>query len=98
MLSCHVTCFQDAQNGGRRVVDEGALENILKRDRLIVLADLGGVIAVAWIYLFAFDGGMPAAMQASAPWTLSHFLLMLAMWGVMMIGMMLPSAAPMMLL
>src|SRR5436190_22860634 len=35
---------------------------------------------------------------ARAPWTTADFLLMLVMWAVMMIGMMTPSAAPLILL
>jgi predicted metal-binding membrane protein len=39
------------------------------------------------------------AMQpALAPWTLAHGLFLLAMWTVMMVGMMTPSVAPMVLL
>ncbi|MBI3436707.1 MAG: DUF2182 domain-containing protein, partial [Proteobacteria bacterium] len=39
-----------------------------------------------------------AAMPAAASWTAAHGALMLAMWAVMMLAMMLPSAAPMILL
>ena len=80
------------------MVGESALENILKRDRMIVLFGLGGVIGLAWVYLVAFDGGMSAAPYALMPWNFSHFVLMFLMWAVMMVGMMLPSAAPMILL
>jgi predicted metal-binding membrane protein len=77
----------------------GALEKYLKRDRLIVAVGLGGVIALAWIYIVAFDGGLAAAtMSTLAPWTATHFVLIFLMWVVMMVGMMLPSAAPMILL
>ncbi len=43
-----------------------ALERILKRDRLIVLASLVAVAALAWIYLFtlASDMHMPASKSA----------------------------------
>ena len=80
------------------MVGESALENILKRDRMIVLFGLGGVIGLAWVYLVAFDGGMSAAPYAMIPWYFSHFVLMFLMWAVKMVGMMLPSAAPMILL
>lgn len=51
-------------------------------------------------------GAMPAQSTPSAagmlsamkPWTLSEFVLMFVMWAVMMVGMMTPSAAPMILL
>ena len=80
------------------MVGEDALENLLKRDRMIVLAGLVGVSVLAWIYIIAFDGGVAAAMHASMPWTVSHFVLMFSMWSVMMVAMMLPTAAPMILL
>lgn len=48
----------------------------------------------------AAPGGMADMAMAGMPmpWSLVDALLMLAMWGVMMIGMMLPSALPMILL
>jgi predicted metal-binding membrane protein len=42
--------------------------------------------------------GMGLMMPASAPWQPIEFVFVLAMWTVMMIGMMTPSAAPMVLL
>ena len=41
---------------------------------------------------------MPMAMNSSTGWSASYWLIMLAMWWVMMIAMMLPSAAPAVLL
>src|ERR1700756_2997468 len=42
--------------------------------------------------------GMGLMMPASAPWQPIEFIFMFVMWTVMMIGMMTPSAAPMILL
>jgi predicted metal-binding membrane protein len=73
---------------------------LLRRDRLMVLLALGGVTVIAWAYLLSVrqDMMMPAmdampdmAMPFQAPWVF-------AMWWVMMLGMMLPSAAPMVLI
>lgn len=84
-----------------------AMESLLKRDRVIVTAGLVGVTAVAWIYLAVLAAGMDdvpagmgggAAMMAVKPWTAIDFVLMFVMWAVMMVGMMAPSAAPMILL
>ena len=77
------------------------LERVLKRDRQIVVAGLAFVSLSAWIYILAGAGMQvpSAAMTAMAPsWTLAYFALMLAMWWVMMVAMMLPSAAPIVLL
>ena len=64
-------------------------------------AGAGGVTAIAWLYLFIADQDMDIpmagmagmsdmAMPFAAPWVF-------AMWWVMMLGIMLPSAAPMIL-
>ena len=80
------------------------IERTVDRDRLIVLAGLGAatILAWAWIVPMSFDmyGSMsgPSAWMATHAWDLKYVSLMLAMWAVMMIGMMLPSAAPMILL
>jgi predicted metal-binding membrane protein len=63
---------------------------------------LVGVIA-AWAYLWSGAGTMQemggeSMPMSSGPWTVSHALVMLAMWIVMMTAMMLPSASPMILL
>lgn len=85
--------------GNQRVVGERTLERILKRDRMIVLVGLIGVSVLAWVYIVVRDGDLTAtAMSELLPWTVSHFVMMFAMWAVMMVGMMLPTAAPMILL
>jgi predicted metal-binding membrane protein len=87
--------------------EHSPLEYILRRDRMVVLTSLAGVTALAWVYLFLLAGDMsdmPAtmssgmAMAQAQPWSGVDFVLMFLMWAVMMVGMMLPSAAPMILL
>src|SRR6516225_1502563 len=94
---------------------EAALESVLRRDRIVVVAALAGLTALAWSYVLwlAADmdmGGMdmtgfrmiPAGLgimaPANAPWRAIEFAFVFAMWVVMMIGMMAPSAAPMILM
>jgi predicted metal-binding membrane protein len=73
----------------------------ISRDRLIVVASLIAIVGLAWAYLFTLTqgmsgmGDMPGMAMPSAP---ASFLLTAIMWTVMMIGMMLPSATPMILL
>jgi predicted metal-binding membrane protein len=73
----------------------------ISRDRLIVVASLAAITGLAWAYLFAVFqdmsgmGDMPGMAMPSAP---APLLLTAIMWAVMMIGMMLPSATPMILL
>jgi predicted metal-binding membrane protein len=62
------------------------------RDRLILLGALGGLSALSWAYLWFAPMPMPAATGGlhSGGYAALTFL----MWLVMMIGMMLPSVAP----
>jgi predicted metal-binding membrane protein len=85
-------------------VTGGQLERLLRRDRAIVLAALAATLLLAWLYLLmsaapAHGPGRDAmGMEMGAPWLAADFLLMLAMWAAMMVGMMVPSVAPMLLL
>ena len=74
---------------------------MLREERKVILLALVGVTAIAWFYLIAASQSvdMAAAPMADMPdmdmavpgsW-------LFAMWWVMMLGMMLPSAAPMIL-
>ena len=87
------------------MTDGMRLEAVLKRDRVIVLSGLAGVSALAWLYLVYLRRGMPDAatsMESAMPpmrdWGGPDLILTFAMWAVMMIAMMVPSAAPAILL
>jgi predicted metal-binding membrane protein len=89
---------------GRASDGRTLLEAALKHER-VVTATLIVVIPLAcwtWIALMARDmyGTMlgPAAWMMTADWDAAHLLLLWAMWAVMMTAMMLPSAAPLVLL
>ncbi|MCW8088281.1 DUF2182 domain-containing protein [Sabulicella glaciei] len=80
----------------------GTLDRVLRRDRVVASLALAVVALLAWAYLVLM-AGMPmdmAAMAAPAPaaWSAGHAAMMLLMWALMMLAMMLPSAAPMILL
>jgi predicted metal-binding membrane protein len=109
---------------------EGALETVLRRDRLVVAAALGVIAALAWAYVLWLAANMdmggadmagmemgspdmagmdmgrshmaPAGIgllaPGAAPWSAVEFAFVFAMWSVMMVGMMTPSAAPMILI
>lgn len=83
------------------------------QDRLAVLGGLGGITVAAWVYIIVTahrmataSGGMngksmPPGMDAMAavkPWTATEFCLTFAMWVLMMVAMMVPTAAPMTLM
>lgn len=75
-----------------------------RADRTAVLVALAGLTAVAWVLTVQLAGGMrmgagsmdmaraiPAAMPSGGP----SLLLVAGMWAAMMVGMMVPSATPM---
>jgi predicted metal-binding membrane protein len=71
----------------------------LSRERTVVAAALAAIAALSWLYLWLelapmAEMGAPAAFS---PWTAADFALNAAIWWAMMPGMMLPSAAPMIL-
>jgi predicted metal-binding membrane protein len=86
------------------------LEAVIARDRLVLIAGMATVVAMAWAWILlgagmdmtAFEmtspGRMGAMMMQPADWTPAYAALMFAMWWVMMVAMMLPSAAPLLLL
>ena len=91
--------------------DDTVLEAILRRDRQVVVAALIVVIAMAWLWILLGAGtGMSAmdvivgpssdqmaSIMAPALWTAGYAGIMFTMWWVMMAAMMLPSAAPILL-
>lgn len=78
------------------------------RDRILIGLCLAAVVALAWAYLFHLgrvmapmeqDAGMAGmAMAPEGRGSAAEFLLSVAMWVVMMIGMMAASAAPVLML
>ena len=71
----------------------------MKRDRAAVLSALAGVTALAWVYLLrmsaTMDPSAPMEMMQVRPWEPVDFGLVFLMWTIMMVGMMVPTAAPM---
>lgn len=86
---------------------------LLLRERATIVAALAGLTAVSWLYLWLqaremavmggagrqrMDGMAGMVMSAGPrPWSAADFALMFVMWWVMMVGMMAPSATPMIL-
>ena len=81
----------------------------LRRDRVVIGATLAVLGGLAWAYtgFLALQMKSMAAsapmemsgkwMSMAAPWSAAEWGMMVAMWFVMMVAMMLPSAAPMIL-
>jgi len=85
-------------------IERSTLERVLKRDRAVTLVGLLVALLLAWTYVIVSDIRMDMdamampEMRMSAHWTPAYFGLMFAMWAIMMVAMMLPSATPMVLL
>jgi len=78
------------------------LETIIQRDRLVLLSGLVGISVIAWAYTIVLSGDAGHAAHAAIlaeprTWTGTDFAMTFAMWSVMMMAMMLPTAAPMVL-
>ena len=69
-----------------------------------MLAGLTGAVVLSWLYLVPVSRDMYGAMDGLSAWMMEgtwdgrYLLLIFLMWAVMMVGMMLPSAAPTLLL
>jgi predicted metal-binding membrane protein len=85
-----------------------SIEKALRHDRGIVLAALGALALVAWLYMIhearAMDAtgvcqcaGMAMSGPDVKPWAAGAILPHFLMWAEMMVAMMIPSAAPMIL-
>ncbi|HJR16038.1 MAG TPA: hypothetical protein VJ808_04225, partial [Gemmatimonadales bacterium] len=81
---------------------EGFLQAILRKDRLRVGAGLLALVGLAWVYIFHLADLMSnhsaMAMPQARVWNAGETAGLIIMWTVMMIAMMLPSAAPVILL
>ena len=67
-----------------------------RRDFLAIGISLGGITLLSWLYLYSMASSMSMPMGAMQiqPWSAHYFLMMFLMWAIMMVGMMLPSVAP----
>jgi predicted metal-binding membrane protein len=91
------------------VRDLAAVATVTSRDRIVISICLVAMTALAWAYLIRLDRQMSAAMEydmamaamgmtMQASWSAADAWFTFLMWMVMMVGMMTPSAAPVMLL
>ena len=80
----------------------------MRRDRIIAVAGLSGLLVAAWSYLLHLAHGMSdtamsdmpgmsITMPDMHPWSWIEFAALVLMWAVMMVAMMIPAAAPMIL-
>jgi predicted metal-binding membrane protein len=89
----------------RLSMHDSRLTAVLRQDRYVVLLGLAGITAAAWGYMVYLAQAMSSmdmvphqAMAEMQGWGATDLLLLFVMWAVMMVAMMIPSAAPMILL
>jgi predicted metal-binding membrane protein len=74
------------------------LDAALRQDRMLAIGGLSAVVLLSWLYLWLSASGMDHAAMAVAPMpraaSVGALTLTFVMWTIMMAGMMLPSAAP----
>lgn len=84
------------------MLQQASMDAVLRRDRLIILSALTAATVLAWLYMGHMSWSIhdvpdeihPGHMPAWGP---PDVLFAFVMWTVMMVGMMLPSASPMVL-
>jgi len=80
------------------------LERALRHDRALVVAGLVAVSLACWAWIVPMARDMygpmtgPSVWMMTSVWDARHLAALWAMWAVMMAAMMLPSAAPMLLM
>ena len=88
------------------MLSSASLENLLKRDRFIIMGGLFFITLLSWLYIIYLYNQMTYmdmnalffAMPMTPTWTATDFTLLFLMWVVMMIAMMTPSVAPLILI
>ena len=85
-------------------VPDTTVEVLLRRERLWILMGLAAACLMCWAWIVPMALDMYGPMRGASSWMMTdmqparHGTLLFAMWTVMMAGMMLPSAAPTLLL
>jgi len=80
------------------------LETALQHDRRVLLLVLVAIPLASWTWIVVMARDMHGGMRGASAWMMTsawdwpHVLLLWVMWAVMMTAMMLPSAAPLILL
>src|SRR5215831_10992547 len=88
------------------MTSSNSLEDLLKKDRLIIISALLLITLLSWIYIIYLYKQMVYmdmnalffAMPMTPEWTYIDFILLFFMWLVMMIAMMTPSVSPLVLI
>src|SRR5438552_1217121 len=76
------------------VLSQRSIAVLIRRDRVVISASIVLVVGLAWTRLLHLDRQMAMTMS----WTATDAFFAFIMWTVMMAAMMIPSAAPVLLL
>src|SRR5262245_54525616 len=99
-------CVRARASGRSATMPVERLSGFLRYRRAVVSGALAAAIAVSWVYLWLgggikmemMDMGGGQMMPMTPEWNVPYAALMFVMWVVMMVAMMLPGAAPTVLL
>src|SRR5215831_3792927 len=88
------------------MTSSNSLEDLLKKDRLVIISALFAITLLSWIYIvylykqmvYMDMNALFFAMPVTPEWTYFDFILLFFMWLVMMIAMMTPSVSPLILI
>jgi predicted metal-binding membrane protein len=91
------------------VASSFSVQGLLRRDRAVLICAISLTTAAAWVYMVREAQGMTRTgvcecmgMAMGSPdareWSVIHFAALFLMWTEMMVAMMLPTAAPMILM
>src|SRR5216117_3593619 len=80
-----------------RVGRDELIEAVARREGVAALLGLAGLTLLAWLSLSRLGHEMAMDIVPAGPWSATDALLAGGMWAVMMVAMMLPGAAPMIL-
>jgi predicted metal-binding membrane protein len=83
--------------GAGTTAEIAPFESLLSRPTLIVAASLAAAAGLAWLWLLRTAAPGEVMAMPIAPWSAAYLLSAFTMWSLMMVAMMLPSAAPMIL-
>ncbi len=87
-----------------KIQPQPSIPALPQRERLVILAELTALTALSWLYLVRMPmsasdfGAMGVRIATPIPASVVSLWLVFMMWAVMMVAMMLPTAAPMILM
>ena len=108
-MTCAATITDSTRRFPGAVLSSSPAATLPRRDRVVILAGIILITVLAWAYLVHLGRAMPSGMEydkamaamgmvTHSAWSATDIFYAFSMWVVMMLAMMVPSAAPVLLL